>query len=72
MRALRWAQVVAASVAMLFSGELRGADDPQTKGQATEQEQIWEGTLKVRPGFELRLVIHARTDRRWRAPRHAR
>ena len=61
MRALRWAQVMVASVVVLFPGEFRGADDPQTKGQATEQEQIWEGTLKVRPGFELRLVIHART-----------
>ena len=39
-----------------------------TKGK----EQIWEGTLKVRPGFELRLVIHAQIGGRSRAGRDAR
>ncbi len=55
MRALRWMRVgVAIAGLALFCQPVR-ADDSQTKGK----EQIWEGTLKVAPGIELRLVIHA-------------
>ena len=46
---------MAASVGVVVAGVHAHADDSGTKGQ----EQIWEGTLKVRPGVELRLVIHA-------------
>ena len=30
--------------------------------QAKANEQIWEGTLPVRPGYELRLMVHAATS----------
>jgi pimeloyl-ACP methyl ester carboxylesterase len=56
MRALKWTRIVLASMGFMMSGQLVRGDDSQTKGT----EQIWEGTLKVRPGIELRLVIHAR------------
>jgi uncharacterized protein len=55
MRGLRWAQFVVAGMGLLLSGEFVRGDDTQPKGN----EQIWEGTLKVRPGVELHLVIHA-------------
>ena len=53
MRALGWAQIVVASMGLLLLGEIARGDDSQANGK----EQIWEGTLKVRAGFELRLVI---------------
>ena len=55
MKGFRWAKIMAASVGVVVAGVHARADDSGTKGQ----EQIWEGTLKVRPGVELRLVIHA-------------
>jgi uncharacterized protein len=55
MSALRWAKGLVAVVGLALLGQLVRADDSQTKGQ----EQIWEGTLKVASGIELRLVIHA-------------
>ena len=55
MRALQWMSVVVAIAGLALSGQPVRADDSQTKGK----EQIWEGTLKVAPGIELRLVIHA-------------
>jgi pimeloyl-ACP methyl ester carboxylesterase len=58
MRALRWTKIVLAIVGLVLAGEHALAGDSQTKGN----EQIWEGTLKVRAGLELRLVIHAKLN----------
>ena len=55
MRVLRLVTVVAMSVGFVLSGSLVRGDDAQPKGK----EQIWEGKLKVRPGFEIRLVVRA-------------
>jgi uncharacterized protein len=56
MRALWWTKIVVAAVGVVLAGGHALADEPQTKGK----EQIWEGTLKVRPGLELCFVIHAK------------
>jgi pimeloyl-ACP methyl ester carboxylesterase len=53
MRASGWAHIVVASMGFLLLGEIARGDDSRTKGK----EQIWEGTLKVRAGLELRLVV---------------
>lgn len=33
-----------------------------TGAGAAEPEEVWEGTLKIRPGVELRLVVHLREN----------
>jgi uncharacterized protein len=58
MRVLRWTKIVVATVGVALAGGHADADDSPPKGN----EQIWEGTLKVRPGIELRLVIHAKLN----------
>jgi uncharacterized protein len=52
------ARVVAMSLTVVLSGPLVRGDDSQPKGK----EQFWEGKLKVRPGFEIRLVVRARVN----------
>ena len=47
--------VVAVVLTFMLSGSAVRAEDPKPKGK----EQVWEGTLKVAPGVELRLVIRA-------------
>jgi uncharacterized protein len=58
MSALRLVRVVAMSLAVVLSGSMVHGDDVQTKGK----EQFWEGKLMVRPGLEIRLVVHARVN----------
>ncbi len=49
------ASVSALTLFCLFScGEVGKADEPPRK------EHVWEGTLKVQPGIDLRLVFHVR------------
>jgi len=55
MRVLWLAKVVAVSLAVVLSGPFVRGDDSQAKGK----EQLWEGKLTVRPGFEIRLVARA-------------
>src|SRR5215471_15922220 len=55
MRALWVGKVVALGLCVVLSGSLLRADEPHTGGK----EQIWEGKLAVRPGFEIRLVVRA-------------
>ena len=55
MRVLRLIKVVAVSLGVVVSGPLLRADDAHAGGK----EQLWEGKLKVRPGFEIRLVVRA-------------
>ena len=55
MRALQWAEMVAAGVGLIFAGAVVRGDDRPAKAK----EQIWEGTLKTNSGAELRLVIRA-------------
>ncbi len=55
MRALRWMTGTVAIAALALFCQLVRADDSKAK----DKEQVWEGTLKVAPGIELRLVIHA-------------
>jgi pimeloyl-ACP methyl ester carboxylesterase len=50
--------VTAASVA------LAGASGRAAEPQAAGKTRHWEGTLKVRPGLELRLVVNVTTDAR--------
>ena len=56
MRASRLAMVVVMSRGIMLSGPFVRGDESQPKGK----EQIWEGKLMVRPGFEIRLVVRAR------------
>ncbi len=45
---------VAVVLSSILSGSAARAEDPKPK----PKEQVWEGTMKVRPGLELRLVVH--------------
>ncbi len=58
MKGLRVAKIVAATLGIVLAGVHGFADDSATKGK----EQIWEGALKLGPGRELRLVVHARLN----------
>jgi uncharacterized protein len=58
MRALWLIRVAAVSLAVVMSGSLLWAEDTQPKGK----EQLWEGKLTLRPGFEVRLVVRASVD----------
>ncbi len=62
MGASRWIMMaaVAVSLGVISSGSVVLADGLQAKAN----EQIWEGTLPVRPGYELLLVVHASTSER--------
>ena len=54
MKVSRRLAAVAMVLILVLSGSALRADDPKPKGK----EQVWEGTMKVRPGLELRLVVH--------------
>ena len=56
MKGLRVAKIVAATLGIVLAGVHVFADDSATKGK----EQVWEGALKLGPGRELRLVVHAK------------
>ena len=45
---------VAMVLVLVHSSRAARAEDPRSKGK----EQVWEGTMKVSPGVELRLVVH--------------
>jgi pimeloyl-ACP methyl ester carboxylesterase len=53
MRVLRRAPVVAMVIGLALAGSAGRAQESKGK------EQVWEGTLKLRPGVELRLVVRA-------------
>ncbi len=45
---------VSVVLSLLLSASAARAEDPKPKAK----EQVWEGTMKVGPGLELRLVLH--------------
>jgi len=54
MKLSLWLTAVAVVLSSILSGSAARAEDPKPK----PKEQVWEGTMKVRPGLELRLVVH--------------
>jgi hypothetical protein len=50
-----------ADAATLQTGEAKAKAKSKTSAARVEH---WEGTLKVRPGTQLRLVVHVKTDER--------
>ncbi len=58
MRAWRLLTAVVLSFGIILPGLFLRADDSQAK----VSEQIWEGKLKIRPGFEVLLVVRAELD----------
>ncbi len=58
MRVWRLLAAVALSFGLILPGSFLRADDSQAK----VSEQIWEGKLKIRPGFELLLIVRAKLE----------
>ena len=54
MKLSLWKVAVAVVASLILASPAARADDPKPKAK----EQVWEGTLKVRPGITLRLVVH--------------